>query len=288
MASLTRNTLDAKSRQEELERMNAQLAAEIKEMRLRTANNSASVDELKKKLDQAAVQLIDLQGTKAKLADKLNKMQIEKDNKFAGIALTGRKVVFLVDMSGSMERTDENTVAPHKWPIVAGTVAKIMRSLPNLEKYQIIMFSNRLVYPLGQSGEWLDYEAGKSETKAEEAVKGTRPLGETNMYEPFEAAFRMRSKGLDTIYLLSDGLPNAGPGLSPTQQQAVLSESQLGDILGKHIRQTMNRNWNRPDPQGQKVRINSVGFFYESPDVGAFLWALSRENDGSFVGMSKP
>jgi hypothetical protein len=36
------------------------------------------------------------------------------------------------------------------------------------------------------------------------------------------------------------------------------------------------------------VRINSIGFFYESPEVGAFLWALSRENDGSFVGMSKP
>ena len=36
------------------------------------------------------------------------------------------------------------------------------------------------------------------------------------------------------------------------------------------------------------VRINAVGFFYESPDVGAFLWALARENEGSFVGMSKP
>ena len=37
-----------------------------------------------------------------------------------------------------------------------------------------------------------------------------------------------------------------------------------------------------------RVRINAVGFFFESPDVGAFLWALSRENDGSFVGMSRP
>ena len=41
-------------------------------------------------------------------------------------------------------------------------------------------------------------------------------------------------------------------------------------------------------PGKERVRINSVGFFYESPDVGAFLWALSREHDGSFVGMSKP
>jgi hypothetical protein len=36
------------------------------------------------------------------------------------------------------------------------------------------------------------------------------------------------------------------------------------------------------------VRINTIGFFYESPDLGAFLWALARENEGSFVGMSKP
>jgi hypothetical protein len=38
----------------------------------------------------------------------------------------------------------------------------------------------------------------------------------------------------------------------------------------------------------ERVRLNCIGFFYESPDVGAFLWAMSRENDGSFVGMSKP
>jgi hypothetical protein len=36
------------------------------------------------------------------------------------------------------------------------------------------------------------------------------------------------------------------------------------------------------------VRINAVGFFFESPDGGAFLWALARENDGNFVGMSRP
>jgi hypothetical protein len=37
-----------------------------------------------------------------------------------------------------------------------------------------------------------------------------------------------------------------------------------------------------------RVRINTVGPFYEGPDLGAFLWALAREHEGSFVGMSKP
>ena len=38
----------------------------------------------------------------------------------------------------------------------------------------------------------------------------------------------------------------------------------------------------------QRVRINAIGFFYESPELGSFLWTLARENDGSFVGMSRP
>ena len=77
----------------------------------------AKIDALEKdikaertKLDEANVTIIDLQGTKAKLADKVNKLQIETENKFAGIAMTGKNVVFLVDMSGSMDRTDENTL----------------------------------------------------------------------------------------------------------------------------------------------------------------------------------
>ena len=44
----------------------------------------------------------------------------------------------------------------------------------------------------------------------------------------------------------------------------------------------------RAAPGGSRVKINSVGFYFDSPDVGAFLWSLSRDNDGSFVGMSKP
>ena len=57
--------------------------------------------------------------------------------------------------------------------------------------------------------------------------------------------------------------------------------------LAKHIRKTLKADWNR-EILKERVRINAIGFFYESPDVGAFLWALARENDGSFVGMSKP
>jgi hypothetical protein len=106
------------------------------------------------------------------------------------------------------------------------------------------------------------------------------------MYVAMEEAFKYRTKGLDTIYLFSDGLPTSGPGLT-TAQERTLSDQDRSATLSRYIRQMLKGNWNAPG-KGNRVRINSVGFFYESPEVGAFLWALSRENEGSFVGMSKP
>src|SRR5262249_39942929 len=119
------------------------------------------------------------------------------------------------------------------------------------------------------------------------ALAATKPKGNTNMYAALEGAFQFRAQGLDTVYLLSDGLPNIGEGLSPDAAR-VMRETERTDALARHIRTTLKARWNATLPGQTKVRINAVGFFYESPDVGAFLWALTRENDGSFVGMSKP
>jgi predicted nucleic acid-binding Zn-ribbon protein len=258
------------------------------------AKLQAKIDKLEKdlkaertRLDEANVTIVDLQGTKAKLADKLNKIQIESDNKFAGIAMTGKNVVFLVDMSGSMDRTEENVMAPDKWPGVRDTVCKVMRSIPDLEKFQVILFSGRVRYLL-EAGDWMPYEKEKSIDRVHKAMTVVKPAEDTNLYAGLEEAFKYRSKGLDTVYFFSDGLPTSGPGLTAAQERSLTSETERSAILSRHIRRTLATTWNRPEPGKTKVRINSIGFFYESPDVGAFLWALSRENDGSFVGMSRP
>jgi hypothetical protein len=107
------------------------------------------------------------------------------------------------------------------------------------------------------------------------------------MYIALEAAFQFRGQGLDTIYLLSDGLPNIGEGLT-AEQARTMTETQRTDTLSRTVRNALKTRWNAPMVGRPRVRVNAVGFFYESPDVGAFLWALARENDGSFVGMSRP
>src|SRR5207302_9706957 len=88
-----------------------------------------------------------LEDEKKGLIAEAERVRAAADNRFAGIQLTGRRVVFLVDMSGSMDYIDEKTRAPEKWSGVRETLAKIMRSLPNLEKYQLILFSDKVQFP---------------------------------------------------------------------------------------------------------------------------------------------
>ncbi len=236
-------------------------------------------------LDAARTTIDSLKGEKTKLAAQVRLIREAVEHRFAGITLTGQNVLFLVDMSGSMELLDENTPDPDKWPEVCETVAKIMRSLPDLKKFQVLLFSDRVRYPFGKEGEWLPYNPQATPKTTHTGLKAIKPNGETNMAAAFEEAFRYRSEGLDTIYVLSDGLPNAGPGIPPGSFN--LSATQRTEYLSKYVRSRLKFSLNRPGPGQPRVRINTIGYFFESPEVGAFLWALAREHEGSFVGMSK-
>jgi hypothetical protein len=241
--------------------------------------------QLRRDLEDARASIGTLERDRKRLTAQVVRERSAAAKRFAGISLTGRRVVFLVDRSGSMEMVARKTPAPGKWAEVRRTLARIMRSLPDLEKFQVILFSSKVTYLLGGEG-WIDYTGRASVSRVTRALAQVKPARGTNMHAAFAAAFRLRPAGLDTIYVLSDGLPNLGEGLT-REQARKLKEHQRCEVLSKYIRSLLRTTWN-PPRAGRRVRINTVGFFFESPDVGAFLWALARENDGSFVGMSKP
>jgi hypothetical protein len=243
--------------------------------------------ERKKELADYVRRLDLLQGEKRQLADEARRARLAFENRFEGVELTGRRVVFLVDMSGSMELVDDKTPAPGKWSGVRATLLKILRSLVELEKFQVILFSDRVLFPLGPEGGWIDFDPKASADRVATALSAVKPRGDTDMHAALKAAFRLRPSGLDTIYLLSDGLPNIGEGLS-AEAARKLSDPERAAILSQFIRRLLKTDWNAERAGQKRVRINTIGFFYESPDVGAFLWALARENYGSFVGMSRP
>jgi hypothetical protein len=249
--------------------------------------------QLQRDLEKEKAAAEDLRKAQAPLKDQVATLQKAVDQaksdaeaRFAGVALSGTRVVFLVDMSGSMDRVDEKTPSVTKWQEVRENLAKVMHSIRGLEKYQVILFSTQVKYLLGQDGKWLDYDPAQSPKEVLDAMAKVTPKGGTNMYKGLDEAFKFRTQGLDTIYLLSDGLPNEGPGLALGQDQ--LPELKQSELMGKFIRNVLKTDWNKEQAGRPRVRINCIGFFYESPDLGAFLWALARENDGSFVGMSQP
>jgi hypothetical protein len=298
---LDKKLTDEEARARQLQGLADSLRDELKGVRDKYAAEEAMAKKLEKDLSTRGIDLADLRklladanvsiealkGEKRLLTADLLRARLAVENRFEGIALTGKRVLFLVDMSGSMDLVDEKTPAPGKWLGVRQAVTKIMKSLPDLEKFQVILFSDRVAYLMGNEGQWHDYDPKTSPDRVMAGLAAIKPNAGTNMYVAMEAAFRLRSLGLDTIYLMSDGLPNMGEG-TPTNPPRQLSEVELGEILGKVIRKKLKDDWNREVIGRPRVRINTVGFFFESPDVGAFLWALARENDGSFVGMSKP
>jgi predicted nucleic acid-binding Zn-ribbon protein len=245
------------------------------------------VEARDKELARARQNLTALRDQNKTLQGETARVRAAAQNRFAGITLTGRRVLFLVDASGSMDLVDENTKAPTKWADVGDTVVRLMRSLPDLEKYQVIVFAETTAFLFAGEEDWLDYKAQASPERVRTDLAKITPKGGTNMYAALQLSFRLRAKGMDTIYLFSDGLPNLGEGVRPEEINS-LREVERNDRLARHIRRTLQSDWNRNLPGQGRVRINTIGFFYESPDVGAFLWALARENDGSFVGMSKP
>jgi hypothetical protein len=226
-------------------------------------------------------------GTLTQEKDKLSKrivdLQAEVEQRFAGIPLTGENVVFLIDISGSMALKDENVDDPEKWPFLCETLMKLMKSIPTLQRFQVILFSDKASYLFGNRDSWYKYEGPKTAKQTHDALRKVKVEGGTNMHAGFEEAFRYRKIKLDTIYLFSDGLPNLGEGVPASV--AKLTEAQRNQYLSKFIRDKLKSEWNSPKEGEHDVRINAVGFFFESPDVGAFLWALAREHRGAFVGL---
>ena len=223
----------------------------------------------------------------AKEKDKLNQrvvaLQAEADQRFAGIPLTGENVVFLIDISGSMTMKDEVTEDPDKWPFLCETLMKLMRSIPTLQRFQVILFSDKTSYLFGNRDVWLKYDGPETARQTRDALRKVKVDGGTNMQDAFDEAFRYRKLKLDTIYLFSDGLPNIGEGVPAALKNP--TEAQRNFHMAKFVREKLKNDWNRPQPGLSDVRINAVGFFFESPDVGAFLWAMAREHRGAFVGL---
>ena len=146
----------------------------LEKTREKLARAQKDGEEREKVLANATRVLDTLREDQKKLTTRMETLQAAAENRFEGIALTGRRVMFLVDMSGSMELVDENTPAPSKWAGVLESVARIMKSLPDLEKYQVIVFSDKPTFLFGRGEGWNTFEGKDNIERVTRALASAR------------------------------------------------------------------------------------------------------------------
>jgi hypothetical protein len=119
---------------------------------------------------------------------------------YYGLTIQARRLVFVVDISGSMEGLRINTLKRE--------LVQAIKDLPNNASFNIVAFSTHV-------GVWqrsLIDATDANKQRAAQFVLSLRVGGETASYDALEAAFGF---DIEAVYFLSDGDPNYGKVTAP-------------------------------------------------------------------------
>jgi hypothetical protein len=127
---------------------------------------------------------------------------------YYGLPLNARRMVFVIDISGSM-----------MGPRIAAAkreLANAIRNLPESAELSIVAFNARIA--VWQRSLTRATPAAKESAAA--FIYNLMPSGQTAAHDALEAAFRFDA---EAIYFLSDGAPNAGRIIAPAEIIAAIS-----------------------------------------------------------------
>ncbi len=175
---------------------------------------------------------------------------------YYGIPVVSKRIIFLLDISGSMStplaigETQAGTAKPSttRLDVAKKELAETIDRLAKDVRFNIILFDDR-------QDPWEKAIQPADEphrTDAKKFLERQRPRGGTDIYDPLEAA--MMDKDVDTIFLLSDGSPGSGKFV------------QADDIL-REVRK-LNRS--------RKVVIHTIAVGMDTP----LMRELAKQNGG--------
>ncbi|MFT7541867.1 MAG: HEAT repeat protein [Gammaproteobacteria bacterium] len=176
---------------------------------------------------------------------------------FYGLKVISDRVAFVMDVSGSMSarargRSERSgTGSGTRISVAKNELRQVLDKIPNGDFFNMIFFE-------GGVRSWEDGMTEmdkKSREDAQAFLARQRAAGGTNVYDALRLAFE--DEELDTIYLLSDGIPSAG---RITDAAAIRLEVQ---------------RWNAT----RKVQINTVSIGTAS----RLLQWLAEDNGGKYI-----
>jgi hypothetical protein len=148
---------------------------------------------------------------------------IEREGpRFFELGVHSHNVLFVVDISGSMEwpasfvgnprgrrgPAHDPDAGPSRMQVAAEQLSGALVSMDEHARYNLIAFNDRARPWLDRDGMAGFGKAGKRVENALEFVDELSPTDGTNLHGALEAAFE--DPDVDTIYLLSDGVPSLG------------------------------------------------------------------------------
>jgi HEAT repeat protein len=188
---------------------------------------------------------------------------------FYGITTHSKRIVFVLDVSGSMEQDDAKTGSTGvshgtRIAIAKKELAAAVTALPEDANFDIIVFADGVQL-------WKPKLVTATKEVKAEALKwidGLKAVGATNIFDALERAFELAGRGaadkryllnVDTILFMSDGQANRGRLVRPS---AIIAELAR---LNEH----------------KKVVINTIGVGKEH-DV-ELMKRIARLNGGVYV-----
>jgi Mg-chelatase subunit ChlD len=127
----------------------------------------------------------------------------EKDNlvEFFGVALSGKNILFVLDASGSME-TDE------RMERLKDELSAMIFELEETYRFGLVLFPRS-----STPGRDINVADDRQKQRAMKFIERMKPDGGTPMWAALEECFEsiVPKENVDTIYLLSDGLPSDLP-----------------------------------------------------------------------------
>jgi HEAT repeat protein len=173
---------------------------------------------------------------------------------YHGIAVPRGGVVFILDVSGSMEQYRVSKEQNFHDYFTEALIETVQRLDPDTD-FNIVVFSDRV----SSWKEKLVPADAQNIADAIEFVRDLRPGGPTNIYEALLGAFEFLET--QTIFLMTDGEPNVGPVTDP---DGIVAE--IGDI---------NRD--------RRIIINTIAAGQAQAE---FLSELAAANGGQFVDLT--
>lgn len=202
-----------------------------------------------------------------------------------GFNFEGNNIVIMIEASGGMIAntigeviaktgiTDEERRKTHKWRRVVVSAQWIIANLTPEQGYQIMVFSTeaRPLLP-DRDFDWLDPQDQDTTAEVLAALDQITPKGGANHERAF-ASVKEMFPGVDTLMLLTDGLPTQGDSIS------------VGTVTDDRDRERLFRAALRALPKD--LVVNTILYPMSGDPAAAFLyWQLADRSKGALISPS--